>query len=579
MSIKPTNYVNDYEDLFTTSEETNLNDILKEYQDVTSIEICVVTTNQIFDSEAEIGDFALRLGEKWGVGSSELSNGMIVVISVASRKWSIKTGYGIEGLYPDNISKRFSNKYLKQNFRKGNYAIGVEEFLKATTDYIGYEGIKQLTEKQEITRIESEARAKKIGMYFLLSICSVVVILLLLYLTKLMLKKRKEYLDMSDKIAFIHNDIMVRKTKILEILGYIPKELEKMYVDNVDTYKFKVDLDTYNRLYKVNEALLEHQNLIHNTNKIIGTILSEEDEVNKYLKSEYEYCAKFLKDELELFKPDTKTALFSSIYFTHDRLSKLKNLNNSLSGKLRIFLKKTYNINSIVSAYRNLSAEITNLEASYVKYKKGKSLLMTLPIGKRFTTLSRVDIVKFIADIKVEVAESYSDLEDSNYVGASKHHGTYLTLLAVLKNSFESVSSMISLHNRSVKYVSEHKKDIDDVMTTIVDLIGKSGVKSSRKMILKNIGTSIIKFNNNIEFDIILASTLLKSILEDIDTLYYNVKSDIKKKKQKDSYSSSSYTGLSTYSSGYSSGSSNSNSGFGGFGGGSFGGGGSNGSW
>jgi uncharacterized membrane protein YgcG len=529
MSIKPTNYVNDYEELFTLSEETKLNGILKYYQDVTSIEIYVVTTSQIFDSESEIDNFALRLGVEWGVGSSELNNGMILLISVASRKWSIKTGYGVEILYPDDISKRYSNKYLKQNFRDGNYAIGVVDFLKATTNYIGYEGLEQLIEKQEIANAESKARAKQIGVYFLIFICGIVVIILLVYLIKVMLKKRKEYLGMSDKITHIHNDIMVRKDNLLKMLGYIPQDLEKLY-NKIETNNVKIDADTYNRLFAVKDAFREHQDLIYNTNNIINIILPEESEVKKYLSNTYDYCGDYFKEELKKFLPDTTQEIFTSTDFSKDRYFKLKNLNNNLGIQISKFLKKTYNIGSIASASDNLDNKIEELKKSYVAYKKGKLNLMSLPIGDRLSNLAKVDIDKYISDVNDELKVSFDALTNDDYKIANYHYGIYLTLLSVLNSSFSSVTNLISSHKKSKNYIEQHKDDYINKLNDVNDIINKSSVKNSRKYKLREIDGNIKRFNNNLEFDVILSASLLKEIIEDLDTLQYNIKGDIKKK-------------------------------------------------
>lgn len=574
MSTTPTNFVNDYEDLFSTSDEGVLNDMIKSYKDKTSIEICVVTTNQKFDSEAELKDFSDRLGEKWGVGSSELDNGIIIVISLASRKWAISSGYGVEGLYPDITSKRLAEKYLKPNFINEQYAEGVKQFLIATMDEIGYEGVEQLKEKQRIAEEKQKQAAKDFGVGLLFFVGGGLVLFLIIYLIRLGVKKARERQALSDEIGFIHDDILLRKADLIKILGKIPTDIQKIYDENVK--EVRVDKDTLNRLLFVQSTIKDHQNLIHNTNSVISSILSEENEVKKYLKGNYDYCEEYLKEDLESFAPDTKSTLFTSTDFSVDRLNKLRNINNSLSAKLQRFLKKTYTISAIVSASSELENKVKELQNSYEQYKKGKVTLMTLPIGKRLSDLAKVDVETYISNIKEETDKSLLKLKDNDYEGASYHHGISVTTLSVLISTFGAVTNLTSSYKRSDKYVKEHKDDYNSKITNILSKIDKSGVKRSRKETLEQIRAKIKKFNNNIAYDIILSATLLKEILDELDKLYEDIKSDIKKKKDADAAAvaaaaAASRRRSSTYSSGGGS--------FGGFGGGSFGGGGSTGSW
>jgi len=577
MSTTPTNFVNDFEDIFSTTDEQMLNSMIKSYKDKTSVEICVVTTDEIFDSEAELKDFSDRLGEKWGVGSSELDNGIMVLISLASRKWSISVGYGLEGLYTDMMSKRLAERHLKPNFRNENYAEGVKQFLIATMDEIGYEGYEQLIEKERIRKEEAEKQMKEFGVAFLFVVMGVLFIALIVYLIRMAIKKAKARQELSNEIDFIHEDILLREAKLVEILNKVPAEIQKVYDDNITNNKIKVDQNTLNRLLLVQSTIKDFQNVIYNTNSVISAILSEEREVKKYLEGNYEYCQEYLLEDLKSFVPDTRTEIFTTTDFSVDRLNKLRNLNNSLSGKLKRFLNKTYTISAIVSAHRELDDKVKELEGSYAQYKEGKKILMDLPIGKRFSDLAKIDIEQYISNVKGETNNSILKLKGDDYEGASYHHGISVTTLSVLASTFGAVTSLISSYKRSDKYVKEHKNDFNDKITNVENKISKSGVKHSRKDTLEQIRAKIKKFNNNVEFDIILSAILLKEILDGLDKLYDDIKDDIKRKKDSDARVAAATAAAAAAASRRRS--SSSGSGFGGYGGGSFGGGGSTGSW
>lgn len=575
MSTIPTNFVNDYEELFSTSDEGVLNDMIKSYQNKTSIEICVVTTNQVFDSEAELKDFSDRLGEKCGVGSSELDNGIIVVISLASRKWSISTGYGVEGFYPDIISKRLAERYLKPNFINEQYAEGVKQFLTATMDEIGYDALEQLIQKREIQKAEEAKRMREFGTTLIFVIGGILFIVLVVYLIIMTIKKAKARKALRAEIDFIHEDIILRKSDLVKTLNKIPTEIQKVYDDNVTNNEVKTDQDTLTRLLLVQSTIKDFQNVIYNTNRVISSILSEQREITKYLKTNYEYCEEYLKEDLKSFTPDTTSSLFTTTDFSVERLNKLRNINNSLSAQLKRFLKKTYTINAIVSASSELDGKVKDIQSSYEQYRKDKVDLMILPIGKRLSDLAKVDVDTYISNVKEETNNSLLKLKDDDYEGASYHYGVLVTTLSVLASTFGAVTNLVSSYKRSDKYVKDHKNDYNSKITSILVIINSSGVKNSRKQTLDQIRGEIRKFENNIAFDIILSSSLLKNILENLDKLYEDIKSDIKKKNDADAAAVAAAAAASRRRSSTSSGSGS----FGGFGGGGFGGGGSTGSF
>lgn len=70
----------------------------------------------------EIGDFAIKLGEKWGVGKAQSDNGVLLVVNPETRKMFIATGGGSEGYLTDALSRRIIENILKPGFRaNANY--------------------------------------------------------------------------------------------------------------------------------------------------------------------------------------------------------------------------------------------------------------------------------------------------------------------------------------------------------------------------------------------------------------------------------------------------------------------------
>src|SRR6056297_4342191 len=74
----PPKLVNDFAGILEQNEYNNLEKSLEQFARETSTQILVVTVQDLqgFDP----GDFAFRLGEKWGVGQKGKDNGIVVLL-------------------------------------------------------------------------------------------------------------------------------------------------------------------------------------------------------------------------------------------------------------------------------------------------------------------------------------------------------------------------------------------------------------------------------------------------------------------------------------------------------------------
>ena len=106
--------VNDFAGVFSSRQEWEMETRLEIFSDTTSNQICIVTISDLEDYEP--ADYAQRLGQKWGVGSSK-DNGVLILLKPRSETEKyidvfIATGYGIEGALPDALCKRIINNQM-----------------------------------------------------------------------------------------------------------------------------------------------------------------------------------------------------------------------------------------------------------------------------------------------------------------------------------------------------------------------------------------------------------------------------------------------------------------------------------
>lgn len=73
-----------------------------------------------------IETFSMRVVEKWKLGRENVDDGVLLLIAKESRKLRIEVGYGLEGALSDVIASRIIREHITPEFKKGNYASGVD---------------------------------------------------------------------------------------------------------------------------------------------------------------------------------------------------------------------------------------------------------------------------------------------------------------------------------------------------------------------------------------------------------------------------------------------------------------------
>ena len=138
----PTNkLVNDFASVMTTEQVLELECALRQYNDSTSTQVCVVTVESLDDlSPAE---YAQQLGEKWGVGQAGKDNGVIILVKKKTEESGgdvfIATGYGVEGLLPDAICKRIVERTMIPKLKEGDYHGAIVDAISEIQKYLSGE--------------------------------------------------------------------------------------------------------------------------------------------------------------------------------------------------------------------------------------------------------------------------------------------------------------------------------------------------------------------------------------------------------------------------------------------------------
>lgn len=110
--------------LLDKSEAGRLEQKLINYADSTSTQIVVVTIPSLNGNNIAL--YGTELAHKWGIGQQGKDNGVLLLVARDDRKMTIRTGYGVEHLLTDALSRRVIEQGITPHFKSGNYYQGLD---------------------------------------------------------------------------------------------------------------------------------------------------------------------------------------------------------------------------------------------------------------------------------------------------------------------------------------------------------------------------------------------------------------------------------------------------------------------
>ncbi|HMC00356.1 MAG TPA: TPM domain-containing protein [Flavobacteriaceae bacterium] len=158
----------DYVDLLSSFERLDLEEKLIQYSDTTSTQIVIAI---ISSTEGEnINYLGAQWAQTWGIGQAKEDNGVFILLAKDDRKIGINTGYGVEHLLTDAMSKRIIERDIIPYFKQGDYYGGLNRGSDAIFEVLmgEYQGSRQ-----------SSSKGFPIGLLFLLIIIFIILIIAL----------------------------------------------------------------------------------------------------------------------------------------------------------------------------------------------------------------------------------------------------------------------------------------------------------------------------------------------------------------------------------------------------------------
>ncbi len=131
-------YVTDNVGVLTSSDVTQIEDVVVNLENATTAEIAVLIVNTT--APLTIDEYAVQTFQASGIGEAGKDNGVLLVIAVNDQHWRIEVGYGLEGVLNDAKVGNIGRTYLVPALQSGDYGTGVYAAVVAMAQAIMGEG-------------------------------------------------------------------------------------------------------------------------------------------------------------------------------------------------------------------------------------------------------------------------------------------------------------------------------------------------------------------------------------------------------------------------------------------------------
>jgi uncharacterized protein len=127
-------YVQDFANVLSENEKIQLRNIGRSIDDQTTSQISVLTVESIGDSSIE--EYSVEAYRKFGIGTEENDNGVLLVLAMKEKNIRIEVGYGLEGTIPDGKAGRILDEYAIPHLQNGQPGLAVMNTYQALANEV-----------------------------------------------------------------------------------------------------------------------------------------------------------------------------------------------------------------------------------------------------------------------------------------------------------------------------------------------------------------------------------------------------------------------------------------------------------
>lgn len=180
-----TRYVSNPDGILTDAEVARIDDMMRNIRRTSTAEAVVVVVDDI--EGGDIDDFATELFGAWGLGKSDVDNGLLILVAKDLRRAAIRPGYGLEGVLPDIVCGRILRELMFPKFREGEYGAGLESASEAIEGILtNPDAVAEiLSDEPDADRRSAEGEGMSIVTVYAIIGCVLAVIMLIVFLLML----------------------------------------------------------------------------------------------------------------------------------------------------------------------------------------------------------------------------------------------------------------------------------------------------------------------------------------------------------------------------------------------------------
>jgi len=174
----PTGFVNDFAGVIDATTKERLESKLKTLKETTNppVEIAVAVVKTT--GERPIFDYSLAVARGWKIGSVEDDNpSALLFVAIDDRKYFTQVSKDLEDALSDGTVGSLQRQFLVPEFKKGNYAKGIEDTIGAYIDTITKKAVPATKpDKPAVGSTETGVSGGLIGLFC----CALIVIIILI---------------------------------------------------------------------------------------------------------------------------------------------------------------------------------------------------------------------------------------------------------------------------------------------------------------------------------------------------------------------------------------------------------------